>query len=129
MTQDTLRRVRLDSPSGRYLLETWEAVNGGLDSGRYRIGYRLADPNGRVIFEGEEFRPSPCHAIDSDESLRSLLGFLTLKPGDTDREYFASYTAEQIAFATSFDCECLGLYALEFREDEELEFGEAEDMG
>ena len=72
--------------------------------GKFVLGYRLVQigntrtPDGRsrrVIFEGEDFACSPLHAIDSDDTIASLLGFLTLRPGDTDAEYFANYTDVQ----------------------------------
>ena len=66
-----------------------------------RIGYTLRqDDRGKttVIFEGRDFRPSPLHAWDSDETVAAITGFLTLRSGDTDREYFENYTAEQIEF-------------------------------
>ncbi len=66
-----------------------------------RIGYTLRQHDrGRttVIFDGRDFRPSPLHAWDSDETIAAVMGFLTLCLGDTDRDYFDSYTAEQIAF-------------------------------
>jgi hypothetical protein len=33
--------------------------------------------------------------IDSDHAVASLMGFLTLQPGDTDQEYFDKYTEVQ----------------------------------
>ncbi len=51
------------------------------------------------LFSGSDFRPSPLHSIDGDESVSALLGFLTLRLGDTDREYFDRYTAVQLDFA------------------------------
>ena len=66
-----------------------------------RIGYTLrqhARGKTTVIFDGRDFRPSPLHAWDSDETVAAIMGFLTLCLGDTDREYFDRYTAEQIAF-------------------------------
>jgi hypothetical protein len=74
---------------------------------RRRIGYELCGPSGVVLFRGTDFGPSPCHADDSDETLRALLSFLLLRPGDTDRDYFAGYSAEQLAFAGSSECEQL----------------------
>lgn len=48
-------------------------------------------------------------AIDGIGTVRSLLSFLTLRPGDTDAEYFERYTPEQRAFceeyAESLACE------------------------
>ena len=74
---------------------------------RALLGYQLRDPDGAVLFDGADYGPAPHVAIDSDESLRGLLAFLTLRPGDTDAEYFAGYSAEQRAFAESGDCETL----------------------
>ena len=66
-----------------------------------RIGYTLRQHQRRkttVIFDGSDFRPAPGHAWDSDETVRALMTFLTLRPGDTDAEYFSDYTPEQIEF-------------------------------
>lgn len=73
------------------------------DSGRVdRLGKTILQcrlKHGRqVIFEGANFACSPIHAIDSDEAIKSLLGFLTLQSGDTDEEYFESYSPKQIAW-------------------------------
>lgn len=75
--------------------------------------YEMRRPDGIVLFEGTEYGIAPSNAIDSDESFAELLAFLTLKPGDTDEEYFDNYTAEQMAWCESFDCETLGLDAYE----------------
>jgi len=53
----------------------------------------------RLVFEGHDFGCSPMHAIDGDETVAALLHFLSLKPGDTDSEYFEGYTPEQLDFA------------------------------
>jgi hypothetical protein len=107
---DALRHVRLATG---HVLRTWDT--GRTDSrGQTRIGYALADAGGDVLFRGRDFCASPLHADDSDASVRALLGFLTLRPGDTDREYFDGYTAAQRAFAESGDCELLAfLYSEE----------------
>jgi hypothetical protein len=101
--QDALRHVRLETG---HVLRTFDT--GRTDSrGRTCIGYELDGPDGARIFAGTDFRCSPLHADDSDESLRALCGFLFLRPGDTDREYFADYSPAQRAFAASSDCEYL----------------------
>lgn len=61
------------------------------------LAYELRS-GGKVLFSGSDFAGSPGHAIDSDETMEGLMGFLTLRPGDTDREYFADYTREQLRF-------------------------------
>ena len=102
----TLRHVRLDSG---HTLRTWDTgrTRGTGMMARTRIGYELRDPSGVVLFTGDDFGPSPMHADDSDATLRGLLGFLTLRPGDTDAEYFDDYNPAQLAFAASDACELL----------------------
>jgi hypothetical protein len=51
-----------------------------------------------VIFEGADYGVGAFVCIDSDDAVRGLLGFLTLRPGDTDADYFTNYTKEQRAF-------------------------------
>ena len=66
-----------------------------------RIGYTLRQHDrGKttVVFDGQDFRPSPLHAWDSDETVAAIMAFLTLRLGDTDREHFDGYTAAQRAF-------------------------------
>lgn len=91
---DILRDVNVDG----YRLTTW-ATSRRDWRGQTTIGYRLTPPEGVAVFEGEDFHGSPLHADDSDETLASLMGFLTLRPGDVDREYFRNYTPEQMDFA------------------------------
>lgn len=77
-----------------YATDRFDGRNG------YYIAYKLtATQHAKPIFEGDDYSPSPVHATDSDDSVRDLMGFLTLKPGDTDDEYFERYTPEQLAFA------------------------------
>ncbi len=114
---DILRDVKLEALTGRvWRLTTWDT--GRQDRrGQAYIGYRLVSPEGRAIFEGEDFAGSPMNADDSDATLRALLGFLTLKLGDTDSKYFDDYTPEQLAFAGSYECEAMAVYGL----DDEIE--------
>ena len=67
-----------------------------------------------LLFSESDFRPSPLHAIDSDENVFSLLGFLSLRSGDTDFEYFKDYTRKQLAWTDSDDCECLASLVFDF---------------
>ena len=86
-------------------LRTWQAADFRLDLyyfgtgwGRPRLAYELRD-HGEVIFAGDDFYPSPLYAYDGDEAIVALLGFLALRPGDTDRAYFDRYTNRQLAWA------------------------------
>jgi hypothetical protein len=102
--QSICRRVRL-SPYRRgmgptFTLTMWDGI--GYDSmGKNRIRYELARSQGgkrSVVFSGSDFATPDC--TDSDATVAALLGFLTLKPGDTDAEYFAEYTEGQHDFAS-----------------------------
>jgi hypothetical protein len=107
-----LRHVILRAPGGRYDLRIWDS--GRTDHmGKTILRYEFRDPRGYMLFSGSDFGCSPMDAIDSDETIGALLGFLTLRPGDTDREYFASYTRDQMAFAESSDAEYLQMYVYE----------------
>jgi len=73
----------------------------GLCGDDAHLGYELSQcENGRttVLFEGADFRPSPLHGWDSDQAISALMGFLTLRKGDTDAEYFEAYTITQATF-------------------------------
>ena len=79
-----------------FVLRTWDC-NEIDPQGKRILGYAL-ESEGHVIFWGEDFHCSPLHDLASNECIRALMGFLTLRPGDTDAEYFAHYTPEQLAF-------------------------------
>jgi hypothetical protein len=80
-------------------------------NGREYLAYRFTH-NGTVIFEGDDYGPSPCYAVDADKNVAGLLVFLACKPGDTDDEYFESYTPEQLEWAEQHG-EALYLYVEE----------------
>jgi len=91
--------------TGLETLRTWQADDFSLDLfyagtgwGRVRLAYEFRDRD-EVIFAGNDFYPSPLHSYDGDAAVAALLGFLSLRPGDTDREYFDRYTHRQLAWA------------------------------
>lgn len=73
---------------------------------RQHVAYELRmKPVGRrsvVLFQGDDF--STPYGVDpeSDEAVCGLMGFLTLKPGDTDDEYFEKYNSTQLAYAEEY---------------------------
>lgn len=81
-----------------------------VNEGRYYLSYRFSDTRAKVVFTGDDFSPSPWHAIDTIQVIYSLLGFLTLRPGDTDADYFDGYTPEQLDWCKSARCEELRCY-------------------
>ncbi|MFI5300532.1 MAG: hypothetical protein ACHREM_20790 [Polyangiales bacterium] len=89
---------------------------------RMLVGYELTQfdkgftRQGTLLFRGTDYSPSPMARWDSKESMAGLMGFLTLKPGDTDDDYFKKYTPEQKLFARTH-AESLSMAAID-------EFGE-----
>jgi len=90
------------------------------DDGREVVQYIFHDQRwgyGRRLFHGRDYRPSPMHAVDSPEAIAGLLGFLSLREGDTDSEYFDNYTERQITWRDSARCEELQLLVHELEGD------------
>lgn len=109
MSRDITRRCRF-SPYRAfkpYYLTMWDTHRTDT-MGKSILGYELKH-DGQVLFSGEDFSCSPLHCIDSDECVRSLMTFLTLSPGDTDSEYFATYNEAQLDFART-DAPNLSVY-------------------
>jgi hypothetical protein len=66
------------------------------------ISYELKH-NNKIMFSGNDYKPSPMHDALSEESARGIIGFLSCRPGwDTDDEYFQNYTEEQKEFALRY---------------------------
>jgi hypothetical protein len=105
-------------------IRTWEQAGFRLELfdtyrtdryGKSVLGYEFYD-NGALIFEGEDFHTSPLYCIDGDETVAGLLAFLSLRPGDTDREWFEGYTPEQRAWVESGRAQELGYLQSELEE-------------
>lgn len=116
-----LRHVTCDG----YRLLMWDTNRTDDRYGKSVLGYAFYAPGAdKPLFVGEDFCCSPANCVDSNETVCSLLGFLTLRPGDTDREWFENYTPEQMAFAEG-DAEQLQMFALERdAEDEQWPYWE-----
>lgn len=117
MTRDIIRRCRFQPYRKGYgptfALTLWDTHRPYREGPQWCVGYRLTmkEPDKRrvTLFEAEDYGCSPMHAIDSDASVEGVMGFLTLRPGDTDADYFEGYTAEQLsychAYAETLNCE------------------------
>jgi hypothetical protein len=112
---DPLRIVQLDGEP--YTLAVWYSRPDPTRHGSM-LAYQLIGPWG-VIFSGADYGPAPSLDLDGDDCLRGLLSFLTLRPGDTDSEYFEKYTGDQLWFASNA-AEDLSIWALE-PDDNEIE--------
>lgn len=98
-----------------YVLQTWDT--GRRDArGQAVIGYAFGIASHPPLFTGEDFSGSPSHSDDSEETVRCLLGFLTLRPGDTDADFFVGYTDAQLRFCET-EAEYLSLWSTEADDD------------
>jgi hypothetical protein len=79
-------------------LTLWDTGKPYGDGPQWGVGYRLVMREGgrtTVLFCAEDYGCSPLHAIDSDSCVEGIMGFLTLRPGDTDEDFFKNYTWRQ----------------------------------
>lgn len=67
--------------------------------GKAIVKYCLKNPSGIKLFAGQDFAASPMDTPTGKQSACALIQFLTLKPGDTDADYFEHYTDNQMEFA------------------------------
>ena len=71
---------------------------GGTFQSRWTLTYNFYY-KGDLLFSGSDYSPSPLYDFASNQSLAEMVGWLSLKPGDTDEEYFDNYTEDQLRFA------------------------------
>ena len=81
-----------------------------LTDSHYTVGYRLwdvrccdsddpdYDDSPELIFEGRDYGVPSGKAIDSPVAFIEILGWLLLKPGDTDQTFFNNFTSEQLVW-------------------------------
>lgn len=78
---------------------------GSAPNGRSLLGYEFFTPDGKLLFDGREYSPSPHTSVDSDDSIVGLLDFLSLDPEENDSEIFEGYTPEQLAWGGTEDAQ------------------------
>ncbi|MEO3810740.1 hypothetical protein ABGB17_17200 [Sphaerisporangium sp. B11E5] len=87
---------------------------GRTPEGRLRWYYRLARKND-TVFAGTDIASGVGGTLTTNElvnAARAVLSLLTLRPGDTDREYFYAYTEDQRNWCDAH-AESLSIYAME----------------
>jgi hypothetical protein len=55
--------------------------------------------NGKLLFKGDDYKPSDLYDWDALETTVDLLGFLAIGKGGTDKDYFKNYTQAQLDWA------------------------------
>ena len=83
------------------IVRAWEG--GFRHPNRTRLDVEVRQ-DGAVIFpRGSLWCGIPSHqSIDGIDAKELVLSLVGMKPGDTDRDYFDSYTADQLAWAEEF---------------------------
>lgn len=91
--------LRYKLRSGMAIITAWDANTPMVES-HARIDCDLRQ-NGRVIFpRGATYCGlTRNYAVDGTHARELVSSLLAMKPGDTDSEYFESYTPEQLAWA------------------------------
>lgn len=71
-------------------------------AGRYAVGFVLKMGRETIFSSLTAADAFYGHcAVDSDGAVEGVMSFLTLRPGDTDSDYFTNYTEAQRDFAAS----------------------------
>lgn len=96
-----LREVQIGVNGDTYRLVLWDTYRQRGTLGHSELGYALSYERAGsgeevLIFLGEDYGCPQHRSVDADETIHDLLGFLSLKEGDTDAEYFSNYTPEQL---------------------------------
>ena len=109
--QELIKTWRKDG----FTLRLWDTGTTSQHNGATRLRYELKDHR-TVVMKGDDFYASPMHGDNSLHTVCGLLGFLTLKPGDTDHEYFDKYTAPMMKWCESSRCEELGMIGIDMED-------------
>lgn len=83
--------------------------------GRQWASYELKDGD-TVLFSGNDLAPAPGFELSHRVVVSDVIGFLTLKKGDTDPEFFDNYTPDQMEWTRSDRCEELQMLGLDIEE-------------
>jgi len=102
MSHTILRTVILapyaNGPRFTLQLRDTGRFNGSHTTLAYTLSMKAPGKPRTIIFDAADYGVPSHQCIDSDDAVRGLLGFLTLRPGDTDSEYFETYTDAQRAY-------------------------------
>ncbi len=98
--------------SSPFRLELYELCESGQwrEDGKTPIGYRFYHDD-RLIFEGDDVAVPAGQTLDGDQTVRGVLGFVALRPGDVEADYFTGYTPAQLAWRDQHAEDLAGLLA------------------
>jgi hypothetical protein len=96
--QQLLRDMFIEGAGGAPLRLQMIDTGQRVPTGQSKVLVHLYDAAGERVMD-TWIGVSPQHAIDSDDAVRSAIDAVAIRPGDTDDEFFDSYSPEQLAFA------------------------------
>jgi hypothetical protein len=92
--------LQFDLSSGPVTITAWDGQHIDSEHGHRRIDAELKHGNKVIFPRGATYCAVPRGAELDDSDARELVGSLfAMRPGDTDDEFFDSYTSEQRAWA------------------------------
>lgn len=101
MSPDYLFGFRIRLHGGLCVIRAYDANHTDPKTGHMRIDAELVFNGKRIFQRGDTYcAVNQWTAIDSDAAKALVLSLFAMKPGDTDADYFASYTPEQLEFAS-----------------------------
>jgi hypothetical protein len=119
MQKELIRQVNFRLTNAYFRLYLYDTFKDD-SMGKRLLGYKLTmripkyDTKHTTVFEGADIACSPLHAIDSDNAVKAVMGFLTLRKGDVESDYFENYNDIQKDFrdtyAESLSMEVLGRF-------------------
>lgn len=78
-----------------------------------KVIFNVNDPQGAELYGAH----SPSWTSDGKDAKRASLTHLAMKPGDTDSEFFSSYTADQLAWVEQYGEEIYMIAIYRYGED------------
>ena len=111
-----LRSVNLGTTG--YSLKVWEDHFQG---NRLYCRYQFRNPEGVILFQGNEYSAGFGQNPASDDSLRGLIGFFLVGEYDVEADYFDNYSPEALKFRDSQDRESL-LWGFGTEDNGDLEY-------
>ncbi len=110
MPTHTIPAQLIDEPDYRLLMTRDRVEDAGSMNPRQLWLYAFGREGEAPLLHGCQF-DSPI-GMDDRSAMLNLMGFLTLRPGDTDAEFFDRHSPLAMEWAKSYSCEALGAWVL-----------------
>lgn len=107
---DHLFTLRVPTSDGIVTIHAYDA--NVCDNGTHsRIDVEVLHKGHKIFKRGDTYCATP-RCIDNYEAKELVCSLIAMKPGDTDEDYFAGYSPEQLSWAERFGEE-ISMYAMD----------------